>query len=137
MTKVVFGFFLIFILSVAAAASATENCFDQVAKNQKWAPLTAEQKDCVQKDAEFTTGMQFLCNSDQSDISIPYSKYISYKAQYEKAFTEYRNTVYPGSRNVALMKLREIETDWMAFGYRHEVSMRLNIVDGVKYYCTH
>lgn len=97
-------------------------CVNQVLKTYKWDQLAQSQTDCMTKNANFVSAAKVLCNSKLTAPSEMFQRYLTHMTAYNAKLAEMRNETVGSPRfNILAMELRQIETDWLLFGYRREL----------------
>jgi len=123
-------------IKYSCAPDAPSGCLKAIGQAENWDIFASAQWSCIDSD-NAKDDLAYLCNTDRSDISVPYSKYLQFAAASAKAYDKLKNAKDAATRNAAITEIQQNDRDWSLFGFKQDVMTHLNSLDPIEYRCTH
>lgn len=119
MKTIIVSFIALFGVNSHAAQPDISECIEQVIGDQLRQRYTREHIACAQQKTSFAESLKTLCKNDKT--SLEYNSYRAIELQYQYAHNRFLVAATEVEKNVALIQIRRINTDWIAIGFKNEI----------------
>lgn len=120
--KLASSLFLTLASCLSLAQASTNQCTKSLIGVNDWSDLSETVLTCLDSNSRFTESIEFLCQTDRTQLSAQYQAFLKFKKQYEETLAWYQSlSPREQQSSSAKYKLRLARENWESRGLKYTV----------------